>query len=97
LTDPGNMLGTVDCMLPEQAQDAGAVDIGADIYGVGGTLFGFLTGRPPFSDEGNTIQGLMRRNTQPPRSVRRCQPGLPAALDAVVAKTSRMTGPVPVY
>jgi response regulator RpfG family c-di-GMP phosphodiesterase/serine/threonine protein kinase len=86
MTEPGTMLGTVDYMAPEQAQDASTVDIRADIYGLGGTLFCCLTGRPPFSDDCNTMQGLIRRHTQPPPSIRRWQPGLPAALDAVVAR-----------
>jgi putative two-component system response regulator len=92
MTEPGTMLGTVEYMAPEQAQDASTVDIRADIYGLGGTLFCCLTGRPPFSDEGNTIEGLIRRHTQPAPSIRRWQPGLPAALDAVVA---RMMAPRP--
>jgi putative two-component system response regulator len=92
MTEPGTMLGTVEYMAPEQAQDASTVDIRADIYGLGGTLFCCLTGRPPFSEEGNTIEGLIRRHTQPPPLIRRWQGGLPAALEAVVA---RMMAPRP--
>src|SRR4029077_8866950 len=39
LTQPGTVLGTLDFMAPEQAQDASTVDVRADLYGLGGTLF----------------------------------------------------------
>ena len=35
LTNPGSWLGTIDYLAPEQAQDASAVDIRADIYSLG--------------------------------------------------------------
>jgi serine/threonine protein kinase len=37
-TEANAMLGTVEYMAPEQARDARAVDIRADIYGLGGVL-----------------------------------------------------------
>jgi serine/threonine protein kinase len=49
MTEPGTILGTLDFMAPEQAKDAGSVDIRADIYGLGGTLFWCLTGQLPFT------------------------------------------------
>jgi response regulator RpfG family c-di-GMP phosphodiesterase len=47
LTMPGMAMGSLHYMAPEQAEDASTVDIRADIYGLGGTLFWCLTGKLP--------------------------------------------------
>ncbi len=85
-TEAGTMLGTLDYMAPEQAQDAGSVDIRADIYGLGGTLFWCLTGRPPFEWKDNIVQQVSARLTQPPPSARQWRPELPGDLDALLAR-----------
>jgi response regulator RpfG family c-di-GMP phosphodiesterase/serine/threonine protein kinase len=86
MTEPGTVLGTVDYMAPEQARDASAVDIRADIYGLGGTLYWCLTGERPFPAEGNMVQVLARRLTQQPPSIRGRRPDLPAQLETVVTR-----------
>ncbi len=86
LTEPGTVLGTIDYMAPEQARDASKVDIRADIYGLGGTLFWCLTGRLPFTGSGNVAEMLMRRLIQPPPCVRDYAPDVSAELSAVVSK-----------
>jgi response regulator RpfG family c-di-GMP phosphodiesterase len=86
VTEPGTMLGTTEYIAPEQAQDARAVDIRADIYGLGGTLFSCLTARAPFPSQGNLPQELARRLSEPPPSVRTFRPEIPAELDAVVSR-----------
>lgn len=85
LTEPGTILGTIDYIAPEQACDASTVDIRADIYSLGGTLFWCLTGRQPFPSRGNLAQELLLRRTQPPPSARALRPEIPPALDAVIA------------
>ncbi len=47
LTQAGTPLGTIDYMAPEQAEDASSVDIRADIYGLGASMFWCLTGQGP--------------------------------------------------
>jgi response regulator RpfG family c-di-GMP phosphodiesterase len=86
VTEPGTILGTIDYIAPEQAIDASNVDIRADIYSLGATLFWCLTARPPFLPKGNIAQELICRQTQPPPSIRNCQPQLSAELEAVVAR-----------
>ena len=86
VTMPGTVLGTVDFMAPEQAKDASTVDIRADIYGLGGTLFWCLTGQLPFTSKGSVSKALLDRVNQPPPSVRKHAPDLPRELDNVVMR-----------
>ena len=60
LTREGMAIGTPDYMAPEQAQEAHTVDIRADLYSLGCTLYHLLAGTPPFSG-GTLAQKLARR------------------------------------
>jgi response regulator RpfG family c-di-GMP phosphodiesterase len=86
LTEPGVALGTLDYVAPEQARDAHSVDIRADIYALGATLFWCLTGRAPFAACGDAVQSLVARMAQGPPSVRVWRTDLSEPLDAVVAR-----------
>ena len=86
MTEPGTVLGTLDFMAPEQIGDAGSVDIRADIFALGGTLFWCLTGKTPFESKGNLIQQVAYRQTQPPPSVCAVRPVISAELDSVVRR-----------
>jgi len=86
LTEPGAMLGTIEYMAPEQAIDAANVDIRADIYGLGGTLFWALTGQQPFPPRSSIPLELNRRRVEPAPSLRSRNSSLPAELDKVVAQ-----------
>lgn len=80
-----NVLGTADYLAPEQALDSHSVDIRADIYSLGGTLYFMLTGRSPFG-EGTVAQKLIWHQTRRPKPVRDQRPDVPEELVAVLEK-----------
>jgi response regulator RpfG family c-di-GMP phosphodiesterase len=86
ITNHGTVLGTLDYLAPEQARDASNVDIRADIYGLGGTLFWCLTGRTPFQGNDSLAATLLRRMNQKPPSLHLVNPMLPIELDALVRR-----------
>jgi serine/threonine protein kinase/formylglycine-generating enzyme required for sulfatase activity len=65
ITQEGFVIGTPDFLAPEQARNPMAVDIRADIYALGGTLYYILTGKVPY--EGATpTEKLLKHCTEPP-------------------------------
>ena len=78
------VLGTADYLAPEQATND-PIDVRADIYGLGGTLYFLLTGRSPFPD-GTVAQKLVAHQTQKPKAVRQFRSDVPAGLLAVLEK-----------
>ncbi|MFM7160070.1 MAG: serine/threonine-protein kinase, partial [Planctomycetaceae bacterium] len=48
VTQAGALMGTPLYFAPEQCSGAGRVDVRADVYSLGATLFHMLAGRPPF-------------------------------------------------
>ncbi len=79
------MLGTPDYLAPEQARDSHTVDIRADIYSLGCTLFYLLAGRPPF--EGTPAQKIaFHQSSDPPPLIGMFRPDTPEALEQIVQK-----------
>ena len=50
LTMERNVIGTPRYMAPEQIRDSKGVDVRADVYSLGATLYHMLTGVPPYAD-----------------------------------------------
>lgn len=84
LTAAGQMMGTPHYMPPEQARDAAQVDIRADIYSLGCTLYFLLTGQTPFS--GGPLEVLWKHREEAPRPVNELRPEVPAEVEAIVEK-----------
>lgn len=74
--------GTPQFAPPEQLRGE-PLDVRADIYAVGATLYYLLTGRPPF--EAPDLQALVARvASKPPPSPRKLRPEVPPGLAEVV-------------
>ena len=73
----GYVVGTMDYLAPEQADDAIRVDPRADIYGLGCTLYFALTGQPPFPG-GDALQKIKRHHTDEPVPVEQLNPAVAA-------------------
>lgn len=92
ITNPGAIMGTADYMAPEQWDSARTVDIRADIYSLGCTLYYLLAGWPPYGDKSNSsFQQKMRAHAASPiPDIRErrpdCTPELCEILSRLMAK-----------
>ena len=86
LTDPRALLGSVEFMAPEQSHDPSSVGTGADIYGLGATLFWLLTGEAPYPFTRSVSAALRALQQEPPRRARSLRPEVPAPLDDLLAQ-----------
>jgi hypothetical protein len=81
----GHLLGTPSYMSPEQCR-FDAVDDRSDIYSLGATYFGLLTGRPPFRGD-HAVQVMFGHCSSPVPDVRQINPTVPAECQAVLERT----------
>ena len=83
-TKPGHWVGTLDFVAPEQIRGE-RVDARADVYALGCVLFYALTGRPPFTPEGDEAK-LWAHLTETPPDVTAVAPDVPSGFDGVIAR-----------
>ena len=58
VTATGQVMGTIDYMPKEQVEDSKSVDIRADIYSLGCTLYKLLTGEAPYRKHTTVVEKL---------------------------------------
>ncbi|HYR21070.1 MAG TPA: serine/threonine-protein kinase [Myxococcales bacterium] len=80
-TDPGRAVGTYRYMAPEQARGE-TVDLRADLYSLGATLYELLAARPPFTEQ-NQLALLEAVIGRRPTPVSEINPGAPRLLGAL--------------
>ncbi len=85
MTQEGMVMGTPDYMAPEQAEQSHTVDIRADLYSLGCTLYHLLAGRVPFPG-GTLIQKLKNHQSNQPAPLEALRPETPQAVCEVVYK-----------
>ncbi len=83
ITQEGFVIGTPDFLAPEQARNPMAVDIRADIYALGGTLYYILTGKVPF-DGATPTEKLLKHCTDPAPSLLLQRPDAPAQIEQII-------------
>lgn len=90
LTRESVPMGTVEYMAPEQADNPHAVDIRADLYSLGCSLFKLLCGTSPFGQTTKSVVQILKAhaNIKPPR-VRDHRPEVPIELDELVDQLLR--------
>jgi WD40 repeat protein/serine/threonine protein kinase len=85
LTGTGLVLGTVDYIAPEQADNAHQADIRSDIYSLGCTLYHLLAGQPPFPT-GTSLQKVMAHMEKKPQPLTELRDDLPEGLMPVLER-----------
>jgi eukaryotic-like serine/threonine-protein kinase len=85
LTATNSVMATVTYAAPEVLAGV-RFDHRADLYSLGCTLFRLLTGKTPFSGDAGVPAVMLAHLQQPPPRVTDRLPGLPPALDDVIAR-----------
>ena len=83
ITQEGFVIGTPDFLAPEQARNPMGVDIRADVYALGGTLYYILTGKVPFEGS-NPTEKLLKHCTEPPPSLLAQRMDAPPPLEQII-------------
>ena len=81
----GYVVGTLDYIAPEQAENATQVDPRSDIYSLGCTLYFALTGQPPFPS-GTPLEKIQRHRFDEPPPVPQFNPAVPPPFIGLLRK-----------
>jgi len=88
MTTTGAAMGTADYVAPEQVSDAHSVDVRADIYSLGCTLYKLLAGRPPFIGPRyqSPMDKMVAHLRDAPPSIQVARPDVPPELAAIIER-----------
>jgi eukaryotic-like serine/threonine-protein kinase len=82
-SEPEEILGTLDYLAPEQAENSASVDARADLYALGATLYFLLAGHPPFPGTDLRHKLAAKQFSDPP-PIHRLRPDVDPALSGVI-------------
>lgn len=85
---PSVVMGTPDYLSPEQGRNLENVDIRADVYSLGCTLYYLLTGEVPFPG-GTPLEKIERHASMEPEPVASLRPIVPPPVAEIVARMMR--------
>jgi serine/threonine protein kinase/CheY-like chemotaxis protein len=83
LTCEGHVVGTADYMAPEQWMNPHTVDIRADLYSLGCTLYFLLAGRVPFPGD-QPMEKMLKHNLDLPTPVQEIRPEISPTVAAIL-------------
>jgi len=81
----GYILGTMDYIAPEQAEDSTKVDARSDLYALGCTMYFALTGRPPFPG-GTSLDKILCHRESFPDAITELNPTIPSEFAQIVER-----------
>jgi eukaryotic-like serine/threonine-protein kinase len=85
LARENTVMGTPDFLSPEQSKSLHDVDIRSDLYSLGCTFYFLLTGQVPFPG-GNTVDKLIRQNSEDAQPIEELRPDVPKKIANLVRK-----------
>jgi len=85
LTQPGELMGTLPFLSPEQVGSGHPVDQRSDLYQFGATVYALLTGRPPASGR-STLEIIQSIQSDTPAPPTQTHLAVPALLEGVVLR-----------
>ena len=85
MTAAGQVMGTAQYMAPEQFSDSHQVDVRADVYSLGCTLYRLLSGSAPFAGT-NFGKQLLAHVNEPVPPIRQSRADVPEELAAVIER-----------